>query len=152
MIADFSDQEIIDKIQKANTWVKIDSIYRLRSGQILKVKFTATEMANKAIRDGINVLYQKINPTYIEKETFIKLAPCFYCFRYDHKTQNCTKPKQTLCSFCASKDHNHNNCKANSPKCLNCGGNHKTLAASCPVRKDLIKNRAKESRDRSRSR
>ena len=107
MIADYSDQEIIDKIQNANTWAKVDSIYRLaRSGQILKVKFTAIEMANKAIRDGIIVLYQKISSIYIEKETFIKLVPCYNCFGYDHKTKECTKLKQTLCSFCASKDHN----------------------------------------------
>ena len=59
MIADFNDDEVIDKIQKANTWAKVDSIYRLArmSGQILKVKFTTTEMANKATRYGIIVLY-----------------------------------------------------------------------------------------------
>ena len=93
-----------------------------------------------------------ISSSYIEKGTFVKLTPCFNCFNYDHKTQDCIKPKQTLCSFCSSKEHIHHNCPATSPKCLNCGGKHKTLASACPVRKDLIKTRAKDVRERSRSR
>ena len=109
-------------------------------------------MADKAQRDGLIVLYQKISSSYVEKETFVKLTPCCNCFNYDHKTRECSKPKQTLCSFCSSKEHLHNNCPATFPKCLNCGGKHKTLASASPVRKDLIKTRAKDVRERSRSR
>ena len=144
MIADFTDQEVIDRIQNSNPWAKIGSIYRLaQSGRLLKVRFATTEMADKALMDGLIVLYQKISSSYIEKETFVKLTPCYNCFAYDHNTKECSKPKRTLCSICSSKEHFHNNCPATSPKCLNCGGKHKTLASACPVRKDLIKNRAK---------
>ena len=152
-ITDFTDQEVIDRIQLSNPWAKVESIYRLaQSGRLFNVRFATTEMADKALRDGLIVLHQKINSSYIEKETFIKLTPCYNCFAYDHKTKECSKPKQTLCSFCASKEHFHNNCPASSPKCLNCGRKHKTLASACPIRRDLIKNRAKDVRERSRSR
>ena len=146
MIADFTDQEVIDKIQKSNPWAKIESIYRLaQSGRLLKIRFSTIEMADKALRDGLIVLYQKISSSYIEKETFVKLTPCYNCFAYDHKTKECNKPKQTLCSICSSKEHFHNNCPATSPKCLNCGGKHKTLASACLSEKTSLKTELKTS-------
>ena len=55
------------------------------------------------------------------------------------------------CTFCAG-EHRQNECTAKDPMCINCGGQHRTLAAACKVRKDLIKKRSKEIRDRSHSR
>ena len=37
-------------------------------------------------------------------------------------------------------------------KCINCNGRHRTLAAACPKHKEIIKNKGKEMRERSRSR
>ena len=65
MITDFTDQEVIDRIQNSNPWAKIESIYRLaQSGRLLKVRFATTEMANKAQKDGLIVLYQKASKAY----------------------------------------------------------------------------------------
>ena len=62
------------------------------------------------------------------------------------------KDKQIICANCGQTGHYQNVCTSENPKCVNCGGAHKTLAAVCPVRKDLIKSRGKLVRDRSRSR
>ena len=43
-------------------------------------------------------------------------------------------------------------CTATEPKCINCGGQHRTLAAACRIRKEIIKNKSKEYRERSKSR
>ena len=87
MIADFTDQEVIDRIQHSNPWAKVESIYRLaQSGRLLKVRFATTEMADKAQKDGLIVLFQKISSSYVEKETFVKLTPCYNCFNYDHNS------------------------------------------------------------------
>ena len=44
------------------------------------------------------------------------------------------------CSECAATGHTFRECKEkNNPKCLNCSGNHRTLAAACPIRKEKIK-------------
>ena len=91
-------------------------------------------------------------PRQIEKEIFIRLTPCYNCYGYDHKTQSCPKDKQILCANCGQTGHHQNVCSSENPKCVNCNGPHKTLAAVCPVRKDLIKSRGKQVRDRSRSR
>ena len=129
----------------------------MNTGRMLKVRFHTTEMAERALRDGIIVIYQNIFPPppphrQIEKEIFIRLTPCYNCYEYDHKTQNCPKEKQIICANCGQTGHHQNICISESSKCINCGGTHKTLAAVCPVRKDLIKSRGKTVRDRSRSR
>ena len=54
--------------------------------------------------------------------------------------------------FCGGENHKQNDCKKETSKCLNCGEQHRTLAASCPVRKELIKEKRISIRDRSRSR
>ena len=55
------------------------------------------------------------------------------------------------CPYC-SENHKQADCKATVPKCINCGEAHRTLAAVCKVRKELIKKRSKAIRDRNRSR
>ena len=109
-------------------------------------------MAQKALHNGIIILNQKINGKNIEKEIFVRLTPCYNCYGYEHKTNECPKEKQTLCSYCSEAGYKHTECNKENPQCINCGGNHRTLAASCKVRKDLIKERSREVRARSRSR
>ena len=132
---------------------KVESVYKLmNTGRMLKIRFSTTEMAERAVREGLVVVYQKIAPRHVEKEIFIKLNPCYNCYGYDHKTQSCEKEKQTICTSCTLKGHNQGNCTETSPKCINCNGKQKTLASICPVRKGLIKERGEEVRECSRSR
>ena len=55
------------------------------------------------------------------------------------------------CTFCG-EGHKQTDCRATVPKCINCGGAHRTLAAACKIRKEIIKKCSKEIRDRSKSR
>ena len=50
------------------------------------------------------------------------------------------------------RGHKQSDCKARSPRCINCGEEHRTLAAQCKIRKDQIKEKRKVIRDHSRSR
>ena len=119
---------------------------------MLKVKFKNPQMAQRAVKDGMVVVSQKIAAKHIEKEIFVRLTPCYNCFSYEHKTRACDKEKQTICSFCAQSGHYVQNCTSETPKCINCNGKHRTLASACAVRKQLIKTRGKELSERSRSR
>ena len=109
-------------------------------------------MVQIALNQGIIVLHQKINTKHIEKEIFVRLTPCYNCYKYNHKTRECPLEKQVLCSFCGESGHKYNECTSENPKCVNCGGRHRTLAAVCKVRRELIKDKGKEIRLRSRSR
>ena len=87
----------------------------MNTGRMLKARFQTTEMAERVVRDGLIVIYQKINPRHVEKEIFVKLTPCYNCYEYDHKTQSCTKEKQTIYAFCAKKGHHQSNCSETTP-------------------------------------
>ena len=55
------------------------------------------------------------------------------------------------CTYCGG-EHKQTGCEATVPKCINYGGAHRTLAAACKIRKELIKKRSEEIRERSKSR
>ena len=48
-----------------------------------------------------------------------------------------------LCAFCGEEGRRQQQCKSETPKCINCGENHKTLAAKCHIRKNIIKEKNK---------
>ena len=108
-------------------------------------------MVQKALTKGMVILHQFIPHYNIEKEIFVRLNPCRNCFAYDHKLEDCTQEKKMRCTFCGG-GHKQAECNAVAPKCINCGGEHRTLAAACKIRKELIKRRSKEIRERSKSR
>ena len=153
VIMEYTDQEIIDSINTRNAWAEAESIYKLTGdGRLMKVQFKTTEMVKKALDDGLVVLNQRIPPRQVEREIYVKLVPCYNCFDYTHKTRECNQPNKVICTYCAQEGHKQINCNALTPKCINCDGQHRTLAAACPTRKTLIKQKSKEIRDRSRSR
>ena len=153
MIDDYSNEEIIANIEELNSWAKITEIYKMpTTSKMVKVQFKSTQMVQKAAAEGIVVLYQKISPKKIEKEIFVRLTPSNNCYGYAHETKNCEKKKMTLCAYCTGEGHRQQQCTATVPKYINCGEEHRTLAAQCPIRKGLIKDKRKTTRDRSKSR
>ena len=152
-IDEFNEQEIKENLNNANPWLTVEEVIKLpTTSKIIKIKVSCIEEAERALRQGIKVLNQSIPPSQLEQETFIKLTPCFNCFAYDHKTNDCTKEKKTLCTRCAKEDHRADHCHTDEPRCINCGGPHRTLAARCPIRKKIIKEKAVAARKRERSR
>ena len=153
VISEYNDEEVTQSIERSNDWAKVEQVVRIpTTGRLLKIKFQSTNMAQQALRDGIIVLNQKINPKHVEKEQFVRITPCYNCFSYRHKTRECPLEKKNLCSNCGEEGHRHTECHSTEPKCINCGGKHRTLAAACQIRKDFIKEKGRELRLRSRSR
>ena len=107
-------------------------------------------MVQVALQKGINVLHQHIPPWSIEKELFVRLTPCRNCYGYDHRLKDCKAEKKDRCTYCA-EEHKESECKANQPCCINCGGQHRTLAAACKIRKELIKQKSGDIRANARS-
>ena len=62
-MADFTDKEIAANIEQCNSWAKVESVVKLmNTGRMLKVRFITTDMAERALLDGIVVIYQNIPP------------------------------------------------------------------------------------------
>lgn len=153
IVDDFQNDEIKFNIEQCNQWAQVIDVFKMgTTSKMLKVQFEITQMAQRAMKEGLIVLYQKIPPKKMEREIFVRLQPCTNCYGYDHETKKCEKRKMTLCANCGDEGHRQQECSNQSPKCINCGGEHRTLAAACTVRKNLIKERRKQIRQRSRSR
>ena len=142
MIAEYTNEEITESINRTNPWAEVDTMVRIHSnGKQLQVKLKSTSMATNSTNrgNGSRVLHQRINAKHIEEEIFIRLTPCYNGFKGNHKTRECPQESRLLCSFCSGEGHRYSECTSQNPKCLNCGGNHRTLAAVCRVRRELIK-------------
>ena len=136
IIDEFTDQEIIENIERVNDWAKVVELYKFQTtAKMLKIQFETTTMATRALNNGLIILFQRVPPRRIEKEIFVRLLPCNNCYGYDHDTKSCKEAKQTLCAFCGSSGHKQSTCTSLTPKCINCGEAHRTLAAQCHIRK-----------------
>ena len=90
MVNDYNEEEIKESIEMLNEGVKVEQVYQFQTvSKMIKVTFTATHMANKAAKEGLVILNQRIPPRRLEKEIFVKLTPCSNCYRYEHDTKNC---------------------------------------------------------------
>ena len=152
MIDSFTDQEVVDSIHDLNDWAEVEDLYRLpTTSKMIKIRFTSQQMVQTALTIGIVILHQSIPHWNVEKEIFVRLTPCRNCFSYDHKIKDCPHEKKMRCTFCG-EEHKQQECTATVPRCINCGEAHRTLAAACKIRKELIRKRSKEIRERSKSR
>ena len=151
LITTIEEEEL--KTDLENSWLKVTEVIKIPNApKILKIKAENSEMVRLASERGVLIYNQSIPPQNVEREVFVYLNICYHCYKYDHQTEDCTTPDITVCSECAASNHTYRDCQSNIKKCLNCQEPHRTLAARCPVRKRLIREKGKEMRDRSRSR
>ena len=154
VIAEMSVDEIcegIDKNFKVKKVVKIPN-----NTHLLKIIFESAQIADKVVKEGLVIHFQKFEGKNVEKEIFIPIIPCFRCYRYDHLKRSCLKPDDfKICSNCSREGHVYTECHSLTVKCLNCNEHHRTLAAKCPIRKAIVKEKIKErkeGRDRMKTR
>ena len=122
------------------------------TSKILKIRCQSSTAVKRALEEGLYITNQRVKPNQVDKELFIKLTPRNNCFEYTHSTNKYPHERLALCTFCSNTEHRVAQCQATEAKCLNCGVQHRTLTAACPIRKRLIKERRSKMRARSRSR
>ena len=153
LITDIDKEELKNDLERRNEWIKVSEVIKIPNApKILKLRVESTEMVKKAEEKGILIWNQSIPPTNVQKEIYIFLSICYKCYSFDHKTENCPTPNIIICSECAAPSHTFKDCTSTTKKCINCQGDHRTLAAKCPIRKNLLKEKEKNIRERSRSR
>ena len=153
VISQMTENEIVQKIE-IDSNLKVKKLIKIpNSSHLLKIMFQTTAMADRVVEKGVKVGFQYFHKTNIEKEMFVSIIPCYRCYSYKHMKKNCPKPTDYMvCSNCAQPGHIYTDCQIRAYKCINCGLDHRTLAAKCEVRKKIIREKVKERRDRSRTR
>lgn len=128
----------------------MEEVIKMRNiAHMMKVHFRDIAMARKAITSGICLFSYHLSPSQIEQEEFYSITPCWSCYKYDHHVCDCPDKDSVVCSGSAESGHTFRECRnKNNPKCLNCQRNHRTLAASCSIRKDVVKKKREESNKR----
>lgn len=155
-IQDSSNDEVKESIERSND-VVVEEVIRIPSApRLLKIRLESANMATQAINGGLRFMYQSFPPQTLEREIRINIPICYICYSYNHEKKDCTTPDLKLCSECSEEGHNFRDCNSQIKKCLTCGGDHRTLADRCPIRKqkrkEIMKNINEKKRERSRSR
>ena len=138
----------IDKDLKVRKVIKIP-----KNNRLLKIVFHSSSIADNVVEKGLKVHFQKFANKSIEKEIFIPLFPCYKCYEYSHSKRQCSKPEDyKIFSNCAREGHIFSDCMTKKFKCINCQGEHRTLAASCPKRKEIIRLKIREAKEKLKDR
>ena len=141
---------IKSEINNKNDWCTSTEIYKFKS--LLKIIFETSTMADKCLELGLSLFNLHIPGREIRKDSFITLNTCYACYAIDdHSASNCPKRQLNksylICSNCSKLGHNYQNCSTTPDKfvCINCGGNHHSMASSCPRRKDIIREKRRKA-------
>ncbi|KAK3883661.1 hypothetical protein Pcinc_012040 [Petrolisthes cinctipes] len=145
LIYEHSKNDIENEIETKNDWAKVKNASKFpkidRNQYTIKIEFEDVSMAAKAENDGIRLFNMSIANHQIKREKYTILTKCMRCYKIElHPTSQCPHSKSLqICSECGGQDHTWRTCKSTQKHCLNCGQSHRTLAMSCPNRKEAIK-------------
>ena len=147
-IYDNQEEIIKEEIYKSNEWARVKEVKKFRNST-LKVIFEQAIMSQLCREKGLKLFKLYIPGNSINQDQFYHILTCFRCYKVeDHATQFCDKPAEyKICSMCSREGHTWKNCKAAVKKCLNCGGNHCSIAMSCDIRKKILQEKRRRSRN-----
>lgn len=137
-----TSEDIKNEIERVQTWAKVREVVKFGNyTHVIKITFESTDMAQRAL-DGLRLFNVAITSSQIERETFTNVQMCFVCYRMEqHQTKECPHRNIKVCSECAEEGHRYTECKNTTKKCINCNGDHRTMAMSCPMKKQKIKDK-----------
>ena len=148
LIFENSEEEIAEEIQISNTWAEIQKVTKFPPrgrNNIMKIEFTDHSMAERAKDHGLLMFYISIANHQIKRESYIEIKNCYKCYTIeDHDTQDNT---YKICSECSALDHTWKECKSTQKQCVNCGGQHRTPAMKCPIRKQAYRTKQQAERN-----
>ena len=117
----------------------------------LKMTFVTAEMADRASQDGIKLFNYNIRPEGLEKEIYMKIDQCFKCFSFDHTSSLCQRPA-CKCSICGGEHHYRKCPRKDSPRCINCSGNHPAVANVCRIKRERMEEKRNKMNDKIKER
>ena len=143
--------EITNELTTRHDWLTNITVTKIKHyTHVIKLTCSDTNQTERLLRDGLTLFHTRIPPTNIEQEKFTPILICFNCYKFeDHATNQC-KSKTIVCSECGETGHRHFDCKNTTKRCLNCktNNNHRTLAPSCPYRKQTIRQKEQQLKDK----
>ncbi|KAF2348058.1 hypothetical protein FHG87_021186 [Trinorchestia longiramus] len=133
-------KEIKEEIQRIQPWLQLSEVIKIKQyTHLLKIVIAETTIAQRILTEGFEMFNTKITARQCEQETYTHILICYKCYEFEsHPTHECRSTVQ-VCSECSSPDHIYTQYNNTIKKCINCNGAHRTLAASCPHRREVQK-------------
>ena len=149
-VSEKSEVEIKTFIETSYPEWTLDRVVKIpNNDRLMKLVCSNVRVANDIIDKGIIILNQKFAGRSLEKEIYVSVTPCLKCYGFDHITKKCETPEgYKICSSCSKEGHRYNDCKGTRLKCINCGQPHKTMAFKCPKRKEHVKKKLAEMKQK----
>ena len=146
-VGEHTPEQLKHEIEQQNPWIKLTEVIKIKQyTHLIKIICSETSTATKILQNGLQMFNTRTSPHQCEREKYTHLLICFRCYKYeDHSSNKCTSTTK-ICSECSEQDHTHEHCTNNFKKCINCSGNHRTLSAGCPIRKQVITNKEAQQR------
>ena len=135
-----SSDEIAAEIQRCNKWAVVNNLVKFTKSPGLKITFSNEAMASKALQQGLPLMSLFIPGYDMVRDNYVFIPMCFRCYAINsHTTKKCPKsPSYKICSLCSSTDHTWKQCTSSNKSCINCSGDHSTMAFTCPKKQEFI--------------
>ena len=137
-----NENDIAKELMDKNSWAKdeVETLFKFPRSNTIKVTFQQTKTAIKTLDTGLVMFNHRITPHQMEQERYVPINNCMKCYAMEeHITSKCPMKKDfKICSECAESGHIWKDCTSQEKKCINCEGDHRTMAMKCPKRKELI--------------
>ena len=145
--------EIGEEIARKNEWLNLEdiqNIYKFPNSPTIKVTFHSSLLAKKCTEKGLKAFKISIPGNEIKLETYVPIKCCMRCYTLEtHYTNECPKSRDyKLCSECGTEGHLWHQCNEPSKKCVNCGEDHSALQMKCPKRKEILKTKRTQIKER----
>lgn len=90
----------------------------------------------------------RISSYNIIQDKYRNINTCLRCYTLeDHHTTSCPKSRDyKICSECSMEGHTWRECDGGSKRCINCEGNHSTMAMGCLKNKEIINIKGRKKR------
>ncbi len=136
-----------------NDWIKIrdiENIYKFPNSPTIKITFYLPLLAQKCTEKGLKAFKISIPGNEIKLETYIPIKCCMRCYTLEqHYTNECQKSREyKLCSECGTEGHLWHQCVETNKRCVNCGGDNSALQMKCPKRKEILKTKRAQLKER----
>lgn len=143
------NNEVLDAIRRAIVPSKkgLVEVRFLRKnaggGQVAMVAIEDKESAEYLVKVG----RIRIGWTNCRIKRWVRLERCFRCQQYGHRADQCKgEDRAGVCRKCGNNEHGEREC-SNKPFCLTCNiEGHYNYHSKCPVYRNLMKEKAQESK------
>ena len=124
-LASTPEAEILSEMADIGV-ISVHKIKIRKNNELINSGTVILTFNNPRLPPYIEVFYQRyrVDP-YIPSP-----LRCFKCQKFGHRRDFC-KISTAVCSVCSEAGHDDREC-ANTPKCVNCAGDHGSASRSCP--------------------